>query len=914
MAYTRERLTTLSSYTYILQVTQPGVYTLESVTDPIGTGCGTGQATIVALTPPTANLSGSATICEHTSGNLNVTLTGTAPWKFSYTRNLVDSTAVQNVLVSPKSFPVTRAGTYRLYEVVDKNACRGTFSGNAVITVTPAPEVTMWGLKQAYNHKSTEIDTIFGSPEGGTFSGPGVFGSFLIPQLAPLGTHNVVYTYRASPSSCYGYDTTVVSILESNAIINFEDNRTKYCKNDAPFTVTGVNLEGSIGFFTISGGKGIADHFDNTATIYPDSLLPNKYTITYTYFEGGEPLPQPADFDIGIAPEAKFEWASECFHAGQPVNFINKSFSTFGYLTDTSYFWKITTNTGYDSDSSKDITYTFPEPGLYNIELKIINTYGCTDAAGHILNMRPSVTLESAYTEDFETHPISWQSEYKEFPANSWKLGDPSKHGNPPRGFSGSHTGNSSWYTQITSIPGPAEKSWVTSPCFDFTGIDKPMLTLFIWRLFNSNRDGANIQATADSGKTWNLVGEIGDGENWFNTSYIRGEPGDKDNGWSNNDGVSNDAGWVRARHSLDYLKGKKDVQFRIAYGSDGTPQNNDGIAFDDFSIRERSKMAFIEHFTNSSSALSLKADSTLDLFTEIYGTNVIDIQYHTSNPSGDPFFESNPMVPTARQFYYGLSAVPYAVIDGGSEGRNHIDYIKTSKPLDKNRIIIQSLKDSRFQVRAEAEMSGNTLNAQVRVKANETIPLIELSVRIAVIESVIDEITGQNHDTVFRNVVKAMLPDVSGTTLYRSWDNLTDIPIDVSWNIENVYNRDRLRVVAFVQNEATREIYNADLDTVTLSTGIDDYPDPGKDLKTEFIVYPNPARRLALVRFSEETAEEISLEVFNHLGRIVYSVTIPKGTEITEIPVEQYSEGLYLLRLTTNQKLLGISKLIILK
>jgi hypothetical protein len=40
----------------------------------------------------------------------------------------------------------------------------------------------------------------------------------------------------------------------------------------------------------------------------------------------------------------------------------------------------------------------------------------------------------------------------------------------------------------------------------------------------------------------------------------------------------------------------------------------------------------------------------------------------------------------------------------------------------------------------------------------------------------------------------------------------------------------------------------------------------------------------------------------------------IPEGTSETEIPVEDFSDGLYLLRLTTQQKLIGIGKLVILK
>ena len=283
-----------------------------------------------------------------------------------------------------------KAGTYRLYEVIDKNACTGSVLGNAVITVTPAPEVSMSGLKPAYNFTSSDIDTIIGTPAGGTFSGPGVFGSFFIPQLAPLGTHNIIYTYRSSPASCYGYDTTVVSILLSNSVIDFENDRTKYCVNDAPFTVTGVNLEGIIGFFTISGGTGLTDNNDNTATIYPHSLLPNRYTITYTYFKGTVPFPKSVDFEIGIPPTASFNWASECFHEGQSIDFVNTSIPTFGYFTDTSYAWKISTNTGFDSDTLKNITYTFPETGLYNIELIVVNSNSCSDTATRILNMRQS--------------------------------------------------------------------------------------------------------------------------------------------------------------------------------------------------------------------------------------------------------------------------------------------------------------------------------------------------------------------------------------------------------------------------------------------------------------------------------------------------------------------------------------------
>jgi hypothetical protein len=212
----------IGTNSYTFPVTQAGSYTITAVTDQIGTGCGLGKADIVYHTPPTATLSGTATICDHTTTNLSVALTGNSPWKFGYDRNLtLDSTVVQNVTSSPRSIPVSKAGTYRLYEVIDINGCKGTVTGIATITVTQGPAVSISGLKTAYDYMSSEIATMTGSPEGGEFSGPGVIGNYFIPKIAGLGQHNVTYRYRTSPSSCYGYDTVVVNVLESDAIIRF---------------------------------------------------------------------------------------------------------------------------------------------------------------------------------------------------------------------------------------------------------------------------------------------------------------------------------------------------------------------------------------------------------------------------------------------------------------------------------------------------------------------------------------------------------------------------------------------------------------------------------------------------------------------------------------------------------------------
>jgi hypothetical protein len=902
---------------YTFHIRREGTYRISSVSDNYckGDTSGSGYARVLINELPTAEISGSDSICENYSTDLRVSLTGTPPWRFSYRRNSDNPVDVNNVLISPDLIAVSEEGTYTLVELYDKN-CRGLVSGSAVITLKPVPDVSMSGPDPAYNRDSTIWVPLTGIPAGGSFSGPGVIQYnnqwFFITSLPPIGTHNIVYAWRESPASCYGFDTAVVRILEADALIEFENNRTNYCRNDDPFMVTGTNLSGTTGSFSISGGIGLIDNGDNTATVHPEILDINKYTITYTYFEFGKPLSEYADFYIGNRPTANFKWPTECYQAGQAVSLVNTSTPGFGFLTDTSYTWKVYNQNDCDTFKTRNIQFTFPEPGSYTIALQIQNNNGCSHDTSKVFALRPTIALfDTTYFETFETGALGWQKGNSDvISMNSWQFGEPSKHGNPPRGFSGASSGENCWYTYIPNNTAPREQSYVTSPCFDFTGINRPMLKMDIWRLFTDARDGANIQATVDSGKTWIPVGEINDGINWFNAYY--GNPGQQSVGWTN----LRDVGWVReARHSLDFLKGFSKVQFRIAYNATGTAIGNDGIAFDNFWIGERNRVVIIEHFTNTSEMNCLHADSVLDHFAINNILSIIDIQYHTGSPSGDPFYEDNPVISATREFYYGLSGVPFGLLNGGSSSLHRFDYDPGSKPLEKNAAIVESLGESLFGINISSEFTDNNrLQAEVELFALKEIPATEISVRVAVIERVIAGINGQNGDTIFRNVVKAMLPDAAGTTFNKAWSQGDHSKIYLTWPLQHVYNPLELRLVAFIQNEPTSEIYQAALDTIGGITGIENNPGEKSPEGKTFLVYPNPASRFACITLDHETRSDMTLELFNNSGRMVYSTTIPVGTRTQEIPVDELPEGLYMIRLLSQQTLSGTGKLVILR
>ena len=212
---------------------------------------------------------------------------------------------------------MTKAGTYTLVNVSDKY-CNGTVSGSAVVTVTPAPDVSITGLAPAYSVEERLVP-IFGNPKNGTFPSTLIKindTTYFLPSYMGAGIHTIIYTYRDPATGCYGYDTATVAVLAADAEITFpEDDKKKFfCYNDLPFTILGHNTKNSTGTFTISGGKGLVDNHDNTATIYPSQLDGGNYQVTYRYYNETF-LEVKEDFEIESVVELRiigFDKTSYC--------------------------------------------------------------------------------------------------------------------------------------------------------------------------------------------------------------------------------------------------------------------------------------------------------------------------------------------------------------------------------------------------------------------------------------------------------------------------------------------------------------------------------------------------------------------------------------------------------------------------
>ena len=176
------------------------------------------------------------------------------------------------------------------------------------------------------------------------------------------------------------------------------------------------------------------------------------------------------------------------------------------------------------------------------------------------------------YLEDFESGDGGWVVDAAN--PGTWALGSPAA-----AVINSADTGVSAWVTNLTGDYGANENGVVTSPVFDLTSLTSPSIEMSVWWNSEFSWDGMVLQSSIDGGTSWQNVGANGDPNNWFNDGTIAGDPGGQQEGWTGR-GASGSAGWLIARHALNGLGGQANVILRVAFGSDGSVQD-EGVAFD---------------------------------------------------------------------------------------------------------------------------------------------------------------------------------------------------------------------------------------------------------------------------------------------------------------------------------------------
>jgi hypothetical protein len=420
------------------------------------------------------------------------------------------------------------------------------------------------------------------------------------------------------------------------------------------------------------------------------------------------------------------------------------------------------------------------------------------------------------------------------------------------------------------------------------------------WSSFDKNRDGVVLQYRTSESSNWKTLGTLSDGINWYESFAILGQPGNQQIGWS---GLDNS--FVSARHQLSALAGEKEARFRFIYASDGSNRNDNGFAFDNISVSERQHIILMEHFTNTSASQSIKADAILDSIAVQEPLDMVNLKYHTDLFGGDLFSQSIHSVSDVRSIYYGVPSLPYAVLDGGYSAAAKYNYASHS-PTSQD-IELRSLIDPSFKVSIKTVNNNNGISINATITSLVSLNNKEISIHLAVIR--IDTVISNKK---MRNILLALLPDPAGVTYNQNWVPGDSKALSASYAVNNIADTSKLLIVAFIQDESTKEVLQAAANRqLVISTGIHTV-DITDNNKVGFKVYPNPAKDIVNVVPENLPSASCIIEIYNSLGVLVQMLKQENNSNYYSIDISNYSNGLYILKVINFNNQVFTQKLII--
>lgn len=319
----------------------------------------------------TAQLSGGGTICSGDSAVLETTLSGQAPFTYSYTDGT--NTFNVNATTNPDTVWVSAAGTYNLTQMADNN-CTGSASGSATVNVNQSPDFTM----NSPTICNGETATVTATPTvaGGTYlwSSPasvaGQTGQSV--QDTPSASTYYVVTYTLN-----GCSTTDSSLVTVNPVPGVTVADQTICEGTSA-TVT-ANIFPNGGTFLWTAPAAVAGQTTQSVTDTPASTT--TYSVRYTL--SGCEATASGTVTVSPTPVISLSPANATICEGESVTLSVQSTAPGG-----SYNW---TPAGLGNNSSVTVSPTTTT--TYTVEHVIS---GCTsNQESSTITVNPGVTANA---------------------------------------------------------------------------------------------------------------------------------------------------------------------------------------------------------------------------------------------------------------------------------------------------------------------------------------------------------------------------------------------------------------------------------------------------------------------------------------------------------------------------------------
>ena len=635
--------------------------------------------------------------------------------------------------------------------------------------------------------------------------------------------------------------------------------------------------------------------------------------------------------EIGADPEVDFSWINDCIGLNANGTYFTNETSPFESLTSrfTTMYWDFGDGDTalYYGRNQKHVSHMYDNPNqTFNIQVIAVSPLGCDDTLSKSITTREYLLLDpdNPHFADFESDLGGWYIDTSSAEAqnNAWDIDNIPAIKEDMATLS---NGTRAFYTKsadgVSEIYNNNSQSFVKSGCFDLRGLDKPMIKLDYFADMQG-LDGAVIQVSIDTGKTWQNLGSFdglnGTGLNWYNSALVAAKPGGtSEQGWTNqsedSDGVDS---WLEARHTLNENNYNETtvIRFRIAFASNATGERS-GFAFDNIWIGNRSRLMLAEHFYNTFNPNSGIIQNVWDeMANRANPLDMIDIGYATNvQLSG----KINRDAVGQKEVDYGYPSTinPYTVLDGNYLREPSQDWIDNSQRAIDNRALI----DSPVIITADDDpqffgTNGDSLSLTFNIRAIDDMFNENVRLKGAIVEPDIKFFPNGTDSMRVRNLMRNIMGKISGYQIPTPMLSGEDTTITLYGDASLVFDLNNLGIVLYLQDEDTEEVLQAQFVGDPAGYYVTSLEDLVSGERYKYILFPNPAISQTNIVFDSELKDDYDVTIVDNLGNIVEVIKMESGSRALNINTQNYASGLYILYISNEEQVLAVEKLVIQK
>ncbi len=228
----------------------------------------------------------------------------------------------------------------------------------------------------------------------------------------------------------------------------------------------------------------------------------------------------------------------------------------------------------------------------------------------------------------------------------------------------------------------------------------------------------------------------------------------------------------------------------------------------------QSTRMVLAEEFTQASCPPCASQNPAFNALLEANVNKVCAIKYQTSWPGTDPMNANTQAMVGPRVTYYSVSGVPSARMDGVAQTGSSYSGAPANWTQTKLNTRAAIMSPFTLTLSHSIDYANDSIHITGNIECTQAVASTGVMVlHIAVVEHVIEfcSAPGTNGEKDFEGVMQLMLPSANGTTIDSSWTVGQQQAFSFNEKLPAyVYDKKQLEVVAFIQDNGTKEVHQA--------------------------------------------------------------------------------------------------------